>query len=81
MKDLAAVVQVVTHLSLVVAVVWFAFVVTRRLRRQHEQLRLLELKTGWLRVQEGPDNKVTVEGQLEALCINRQKDEDPPYAS
>jgi hypothetical protein len=81
MKDLATIVQIVTHLALVVTVCWFAFIVTRRLRRHQEQLRLLELKTGWLRVQEGPDNKVTVEGQLEALCINRQKDEEPPYAS
>ncbi|MFA5053717.1 MAG: hypothetical protein WC565_06650 [Parcubacteria group bacterium] len=81
MKDLATIVQIVTHLALVVAVCWFAFIVTRRLKVHHERLRLLEQKTGWLRVQEGPDNKVAVEGQLEALCISRQKDEEPPYAS
>ena len=81
MKDLATIVQIFTHLALVVAVCWFAFIVTRRLQQHHKRLRLLEVKTGWLRVQEGPDNKVAVEGQLEALCVSRQKDEEPPYAS
>jgi hypothetical protein len=81
MKDLRAVAEVLENLFSIATIVWFAFIVTKRLRQHGERLRQLELKTGWLRVQELPENKVAVEGQLEALCISRQKDEEPPYAS
>lgn len=81
MKTLATIVEVVLNLLLTGTVVWFAFDVTRRLRRCQERLRVLELKTGWLRVQEGPGNRVAVEGRLDALCITEQKDEGAPYAS
>jgi hypothetical protein len=78
MKNLATVLEVLSNLFLIGTI---AFVVTRRLRQHGERLRVLELKTGWLRAQEGPGKRVTVEGQLDALCLRVQKDEDPPYAS
>lgn len=81
MKEWVAVVQICIHLFLVVTVCWFAFITARQLKRHHERLRILELKTGWLRVQEGPGKRVTVEGQLDAMCVQVQKVEDPPYAT
>jgi hypothetical protein len=81
MKGLATVVEVLGNLFLIGTMVWFAFIATIRLRQHGERLRVLELKTGWLRAQEGPGKRVTVEGQLDALCLRVQKDEDPPYAS
>ncbi len=81
MKAVATVLEVAMNLLFAATVVWYAVVVDRRLQRHQERLRQLELKTGWLSVQEGPGNKVAVEGKLEALCISRQKDEVPPYAS
>lgn len=81
MKDLATVVPLAMHLFLVAVVIWFGFVVTRRLQRHQEQLRILELKTGWLRVQEGPGKRVEVVGSLNVQPCPMMKDEDTPYVS
>ena len=81
MKTLATAVEVVMNLLLVGTVVWFAFITTRRLRLHGERLRVLELKTGWLRIQERPGKRVTVDGQLDLLQLRVQKDENTPYAS
>lgn len=81
MKTLATVVEIILNGALVATTVWLAFIVTKCLALHRERLRILELKTGWLRVQEGPGKRVTVEGQLDALCLRVQKGEDPPYAS
>lgn len=78
---LPQVVEVLLNGCLIATTVWLAFVTTKQLRLAHERIRVLELKTGWLRIQEGPGNRVAVEGRLDALCIQVQKGEDPPYAS
>jgi hypothetical protein len=81
MKVLPSAVETVVNLFWVGTFTLFAFITTRRLRQLHERLRLLELKTGWLRLQEGPGKRVTVVGQLDETCLRVKKDEDPPYAS
>jgi hypothetical protein len=73
--------DVVLNLLLVGSALLFAWATTRKLERHHDRLRLLELKTGWLHVKEGPGKRVEVVGSLGVQPIQATKDEDTPYAS
>lgn len=64
-----------------VMVVAFISITTRRLQRYDNRLRILELKTGWLQLTEGPGKRVEVVGTLGVQPVQATKDEDTPYAS
>lgn len=76
MKDVASLVQITMHVLLAFSTCYFATLATIRLRQCNERLRVLELKTGWLRVQEaaGPGKRVVVEGALDALSVELAKE-------
>ena len=76
MKDVASFVQICMYGLLVLSTCYFATLATLRLKQCNERLRVLELKTGWLRVQEaaGPGKRVVVEGALDALSIELAKE-------
>lgn len=74
MKDVASFVQIIMHGLLVFSTCYFATIATIRLKHCNERLRVLELKTGCLRVQEGPGNRVAIKGALDALSIKMAKD-------
>ena len=76
-----SIVDNVVNAVVLVSLAWLMVGTTRQVRQHAERLRVLELKTGWLRVQEGPGNRVAVEGALDALCITQQKGAAGPYVS